>query len=207
MVWWIATSQQCLSSDPCLISEYSILRVCLKRWTKHLSWKAVGEDTRCFCLQTYFHGLFPWPVSCSSCTPAAVQHGAGHGGCWAITLGCTSSWAEVAGVVLCCWGSHSDFVHCLALSCVSGLLCIYNSLEAFPGGTVVCKHICVTVELIQAAQVINSPFCTDDCFVFYTSLLTKCSVFLKLGSCGFVRVVRKYKQLECHGVHHVSCMW
>lgn len=72
---------------------------------------------------------------------------------------------------------------------------------------------------MQAVQVVNPPFRMDDRFlVFHTLSLKKCSGFLKLGSCGFIRVIRKWpeccemrimlpawaKRIRVAGVHDVQ---
>lgn len=78
-------------------------------------------------------------------------------------------------------------------------VCKYSSPKTFPGAQELV-NVCISPEPTQAVQVVNPPFCMDDCFlVFHTLSLKKCSGFLKLRSCGFIRVIRK--QLECCEMH------
>lgn len=86
-------------------------------------------------------GLLCKPTSVAlfvpACALAAVQRGVGPGGSWAVILAASRGWAEVAGAVLCCWGtaisrSHSDFT-ALFSSVLRFWLALCNSLKAFPG--------------------------------------------------------------------------
>lgn len=138
----------------------------------------------------FFANLVPWPSSWSACALGAVQHGAGRGGNWLLGAEQLRWLHTVAGQRLqerCCVAegllllrmsgavllSIPLRLHALSSSelCVWLVLCRYKSLKAFPGGTVVCKHVCITLEVTQAVQVINPPFCTDDCFFFFSFTL------------------------------------
>lgn len=134
LVLWEAIRKQCLPGDlqsfPCPVSEYSTLSLCLKRWTLAPEQQSIFPER----LWRKVHSAFLCKPSSVAwfllhlCLPA-MQHGVGCGGScreqlgWgcgsgAVLLrGCCWEWA-----VLCHWGSHSDSMCCLALSCVSGLL-------------------------------------------------------------------------------------
>lgn len=115
-----------------------------------------------------------------------MQHGAGRGGNWLLGAEQLRWLHTAAGQRLqerCCVAegllllrmsgavllSIPLRLHALSSSesCFWLVLCRYKSLKAFPGGTVVCKHVCITLKVTQAVQIINPPFCTDDCLFFF----------------------------------------
>lgn len=163
----------------------------------------------CSSLQTFS----PWPVS-AAFAPACCAACHWPWGKWETrcspVLATQSSWEEVAGAMLCCLRTATSRF-CSDCSMFSSELCFwlfvckYSSPEAFPGAQELV-NVCISPEPTQAVQVVNPPFCMDDCFlVFHTLSLKKCSGFLKLRSCGFIRVIRK--QLECCEMHVMRPVW
>lgn len=149
LVFWMATSNLSgdLQSFHCLISEYSTLSLCLKRWTLAPERPSILPER----LWGEVHNAFLCkPSSMTWCllhlSLPAAQHGVGCGGssqepssstgctkclgrgCESAAEGlrdccCCREWA-----VLCHWGSHCESMRCLALSCVSGLLSVDAAL-------------------------------------------------------------------------------
>lgn len=198
-IWWdgwLAGSIACImtKSFPCLMgrinSEAAFEETNFSSRVKHhLSWKAV-EEHMWYSLQT-----FPlWPTS-APLSPAAVHpsagHGAGWGLLWAVRPAARGSWGEVAGVVLCCWGSdisrsHSDFTVVL-----SSELCFWLSANAAPWkpslGAQGLVNRCASPWSQHRQNKWEIHLLVQLHFVCI-SLLKKRSGFLKLRSCGFIGV-------------------
>lgn len=155
----------------------------------------------------------PWPVPAAfvpGCYAARHwQWGKLEARCSPVLLATQSSWEEVAGAMLCCWWTATSRF-CSDCKMFSSELCFWICLQlqlskGLPWGTGVGKHVHQPGDNRQY-EWLNPPFCMDDCFlVFHTLLLKKCSGFLKVRSCGFIRVIRK--QLGCYEMCVMRPAW